>query len=144
MATVPHASRQPGRPAASGPSRVVAARPLLWFFVLAYGLTWAWWLPLALAGQTVTQGDGWPTHFPGLLGPAAAAVLVTAATGGAAGVQELLGRIGRWRIGLGSPWSRPRSPDQVPAPKPLAAQPAFQPSYRGLSAVRTAVPPGHE
>jgi hypothetical protein len=48
----------------------------------------------------VTQGDGWPTHFRRLLGPAVAAVLVTAATGGAAGVQELLGRMRRWRIGL--------------------------------------------
>jgi hypothetical protein len=44
------------------------------------GLTWAWWLPLAVAGRTVTQGDGWPTHFPGLLGPALAALLVTVVT----------------------------------------------------------------
>jgi uncharacterized protein len=68
-----------------------------------------WWLPLALAGQTVTRGDGWPTHFPGLLGPALAAVLVTAATGGSAGVGELLGRMGRWRIGL-SGWLLAASP----------------------------------
>jgi membrane protease YdiL (CAAX protease family) len=103
MASVPHvpADRQPGRPAASGPARVVAARPVLWFFVLAYALTWAWWLPLALAGQTVTQGAGWPTHFPGLLGPALAAVLVTAATHGPSGLGDLLRRMGRWRIGLG-------------------------------------------
>jgi membrane protease YdiL (CAAX protease family) len=109
MATVPHADRQPSRPARVGPARLVAARPLLWFFVLAYGLTWAWWLPLALTGQTVTRGDGWPTHFPGLLGPALAAVLVTAATGGSAGVGELLGRMGRWRIGL-SGWLLAASP----------------------------------
>jgi uncharacterized protein len=59
----------------------------------------AWWLPLALAGQTVTEGDGWPTHFPGLLGPALAALLVTAAQG-PSGVGALLRRMGRWRIGL--------------------------------------------
>ena len=88
---------------------MVAARPLLWFFVLAYALTWAWWLPLARTGQTVTQGDGWPTHFPGLLGPALAALLVTAATGGSAGVAELLRRMGRWRIGL-SGWLLAASP----------------------------------
>jgi hypothetical protein len=39
MATLPHADRQPSRPARVGPARLVAARPLLWFFVLAYGLT---------------------------------------------------------------------------------------------------------
>jgi hypothetical protein len=53
MASVPHADRQQGRPAG-----VVAARPLLSFYVLAYALTWAWWLPLVLAGDTVSQGDG--------------------------------------------------------------------------------------
>jgi hypothetical protein len=58
------------------------------------GLTWAWWLPLAVAGRTVTQGDGWPTHFPGLLGPSLAALLVTAATRGSSGVGELLRRAG--------------------------------------------------
>jgi uncharacterized protein len=109
MASVPQAGRQPGRPAVSGPARVVATRPLLWFFALAYGLTWAWWLPLALAGQTVTQGDGCPTHFPGLLGPALAAVLVTAATQGRSGVGELLRRMGRWRIGR-SGWLLATSP----------------------------------
>lgn len=50
---------------------------LIVFFVLAYGLSWAWWLPLALSGATVAAGD-LPTHVPGLFGPAIAA-LVTAA-----------------------------------------------------------------
>jgi hypothetical protein len=96
---LPHHAARPARRARLGPARVVAARPLLWFFVLAYALIWAWWLPLALAGQTVTEGDGWPTHFPGLLGPALAALLVTAAQG-PSGVGALLRRMGRWRIGL--------------------------------------------
>jgi hypothetical protein len=53
-----------------------------------------------LGRPTVTQGDGWPTHFPGLLGPAFAALLVTGGTQGSSGVGELLRRMVRWRIGL--------------------------------------------
>jgi uncharacterized protein len=62
-----------------------------------------------LAGRTVTQGDGWPTQFPGLLGPALAALLVTAATQGMAGVRQLVARMVRWRIGL-SGWLLAASP----------------------------------
>jgi uncharacterized protein len=102
-----HDAAQPPRPAGAGAARVVAARPVAWFFVLAFALTWAWWL--ALTGWTVTQGDGWPTHFPGLLGPALAALLVTAATQGMAGVHQLVARMGRWRIGL-SGWLLAASP----------------------------------
>jgi hypothetical protein len=36
--------------------------PVLWFFALAYALSWAWWVPLALEGQTVQRGDDWPTQ----------------------------------------------------------------------------------
>jgi membrane protease YdiL (CAAX protease family) len=42
---------------------------------------------------------GWPTHLPGLLGPAAAAVVVTGVVAGRAGVRELAARLTRWRIG---------------------------------------------
>jgi membrane protease YdiL (CAAX protease family) len=73
-------------------------RPLLTFFVLAYALSWAWWVPLVLAGELVRPGTGWPTHFPGLLGPALAAFVVTARTHGRAGVRDLVGRMGHWRV----------------------------------------------
>jgi hypothetical protein len=39
------------------------------FFVLAYALSWAWWLPIVVSGGSVGRGDAWPTHLPGLLGP---------------------------------------------------------------------------
>ncbi|MEN3533592.1 CPBP family intramembrane glutamic endopeptidase [Microbispora sp. ZYX-F-249] len=65
------------------------ARPLRWFFVLAYALSWLWLVPIALSGGTVIGGHGWPTHFPALAGPALAAVSVTAAYGGRRGLAGL-------------------------------------------------------
>ena len=43
---------------------------------------------------------GWPTHLPALLGPAVAAVVVTAWTMGRPGVRDLLARMARWRVPL--------------------------------------------
>jgi membrane protease YdiL (CAAX protease family) len=68
------------------------------YVVLAFGLSWAWWIPLALGGHTVSAGVGWPTHLPGLLGPAAAATIVTAWCDGRAGVADLASRVVRWRV----------------------------------------------
>jgi membrane protease YdiL (CAAX protease family) len=81
-----------------------ASRADIWavgvFLVLAFTWSWAWAWPLALSGAVVTRGDGWPTHFPALLGPAAAALLTAAWIGGRAGVRDLLARMGRWRFPL--------------------------------------------
>jgi len=68
------------------------------YALLAYSLSWACWLPLALTHRVVHVG-GWPTHLPGLLGPAAAAFAVTAVATGRDGVRDLARRVGRWRIG---------------------------------------------
>lgn len=73
-------------------------RKIVLFVVLAFVFTWAWWVPLAVAGVVVEPGQGWPTHLPGLLGPALAAVVVTAATEGRAGLAELWSRVTRWRV----------------------------------------------
>jgi uncharacterized protein len=98
MATV----RDTARRAGDGRRRVLGAAPgtgaLLAFFALAYALSWAWMVPLALTHQVVRRGDGWPTHAPALLGPLLAAVAVTAWTTGRPGVRELLGRVARWRV----------------------------------------------
>ena len=51
----------------------VRRNPLLSFFVLAYGLSWAYWIPLALAGVQTAPGST-ATHEPGLLAPALAIV----------------------------------------------------------------------
>jgi membrane protease YdiL (CAAX protease family) len=73
--------------------------PVAVFFVLAYAISWAWVIPLAVTGQTVLQGDGWPTHFPSLIGPMLAAFIVTGWTAARAGIGDLVTRMGRWRIG---------------------------------------------
>ena len=78
--------------------RLLGTRHLMAFVVLTYGLSWSWWVALVIRGQTTHNGVGWPTHLPGLLGPAVAAFVVTAATSGRPGVRELLGRVVRWRF----------------------------------------------
>jgi uncharacterized protein len=70
------------------------------FVVLACGLSWAWTFPLAVVGDTIEKGRGWPTHAPALLGPAIAAFIVTGWLSGWAGVANLLARMGRWRMAL--------------------------------------------
>jgi membrane protease YdiL (CAAX protease family) len=71
---------------------VIRGHPLLAFFVLAYGLSWAYWIPLALAGVRTAPGST-ATHEPGLLGPALAAFIVTGLTQGRAGVAVLARRL---------------------------------------------------
>lgn len=71
------------------------------FVVLAYAFSWGWWVPLAVQGTTVDRGQGWPTHLVALAGPALAAVVVTGAVDGGAGLRDLWSRIVRWRV----PWT---------------------------------------
>jgi uncharacterized protein len=81
----------------------VHRHPLATFLVLAYGLSWTWWVPMALSGARVRVGSGHPSHFPGLLGPALAAVIVTMVRDGMAGMRDLLRRMCRWHPR--APWS---------------------------------------
>jgi uncharacterized protein len=76
------------------------ARPLVVFFALAFAISWAWAIPLALGDQVVLRGQGWPTHYPSLLGPAIAAVIVIAVTTGRTGLRDLASRMARWRVGF--------------------------------------------
>lgn len=73
--------------------------PVLVFFLLTYLISWSWWVPLALRGEVVRAGAGWPTHLPGLAGPAVAAVLITAILDGRRGLCDLGLRAVRWRVG---------------------------------------------
>jgi len=75
-------------------------RALVVFFVLAYALSWLWVIPLAAAHEVVRRGVGWPTHLPALLGPAIAALVVTAWTMGRPGLRDLGARMVRWRVPL--------------------------------------------
>jgi CAAX protease family protein len=73
-------------------------RALIAYFALAYALSWSWIIPLAVTHQVIGQGQGWPTHYPALLGPAVAAIAVTAWTTGRTGLRDLLARLVRWRV----------------------------------------------
>src|SRR5438067_1329934 len=73
---------------------------LVSFVALAYAVSWGWAFPFVAAGDVVEKGVGWPTHFPALLGPALAALVVTALVWGRAGVRDLLARVARWRMPL--------------------------------------------
>jgi membrane protease YdiL (CAAX protease family) len=66
-----------------------------WFVALAFGLSWAWLVPLVVDGQVVSAGVGWPTHFPALLGPLLAAFVMTARQLGRRGGLDLLHRMVR-------------------------------------------------
>lgn len=77
----------------------MVGRPEVAFVVLAYGWSWAWWVPMAALDVTSRAGQTWPSHLPGLLGPAVAAVLVTAAVSGRDGLTDLGRRVVRVRVG---------------------------------------------
>src|SRR5918998_3992570 len=71
----------------------IRSRPLVAFFVLAFGLTWAVWVPRAAGVPVGAVGQLWTWA------PAAAALLAAALTGGRAAVAELGSRLVRWRVG---------------------------------------------
>lgn len=77
------------------------SRPTILYFLLAYGLSWCAFTPLALQGQGIISGVPAWLHLLGAYGPLAAAFIVTLLTAGLAGVRELASRMVRWRIGWG-------------------------------------------
>lgn len=79
---------------------VVRRHPIAAYAVAAYAVSWAWWVPIAFRHQIVAKGSGWPTHFPGLLGPMISALAITAVISGREGVRDLGARMFRWRIGV--------------------------------------------
>ena len=88
---------------------IIYHSPLGVFFVLAYAISWAFILPwsvsespvgLGLLPYTLSDAFGIVMFIFAPLGPAIAAVLVTAVIEGREGVWRLLGRIKRWRVGL--------------------------------------------
>ncbi|WP_369135306.1 CPBP family glutamic-type intramembrane protease [Modestobacter sp. I12A-02662] len=69
-------------------------RPLATFWLLAFGLTWAVWVPRALTG-----GDPGPWGPLSTYGPALGAVLAAVLTGGRPALAALGRRLIRWRVG---------------------------------------------
>jgi membrane protease YdiL (CAAX protease family) len=83
------------------PSRITTTRafPLVTFFVLAYALSWLILVPAGLGLLPDSAGGVLPWVVP--FGPAVAAFIVTALTGGRAAVGQLLRRLVQWRVGFG-------------------------------------------
>jgi membrane protease YdiL (CAAX protease family) len=80
------------------PQRPTVVRRAAAFTLLAYGFTWAWWIPLALEGTAIDFGQAAPRYVVGLVGPLVAALVVTAATDGGTAVRSLVARMVRWRV----------------------------------------------
>jgi len=79
--------------------------PLLWFFVLTFGITWGLAVILFAFPGFVRRLSGPmsasnPLFILAVWGPNLAAVIVTAAVSGGAGVLALLQRVIRFRVGL--------------------------------------------
>jgi membrane protease YdiL (CAAX protease family) len=68
------------------------------YFFIAFGLSWTVWIPMAVTGVRVYQGQAWPTHILGLFGPMAAALIMSTVVGGVAGARDLLRRMVQWRV----------------------------------------------
>jgi uncharacterized protein len=71
----------------------IARHPLLSFFVLAFVISWPFFL---FAGATKLA---WITVI-GLFGPAIAALIVASASGGRTGLGKVVGRFLIWRVSL--------------------------------------------
>lgn len=77
----------------------IRSRPLASFVLLAWGLSWAYWIPMYLRGEVVTPGatTGF-SHFPGLAGPMLAALIITGISSGLPGLRAFLARFVHWRV----------------------------------------------
>lgn len=73
-------------------------RPLVSYFILAYGISWVLWVPAWLAGWW----EGWPLImlFAGIYGPSLAGLAMTGILEGKPGVKKLLARFLAWRVGF--------------------------------------------
>jgi membrane protease YdiL (CAAX protease family) len=78
----------------------IRKHPLISFFILAFGLTWAIMVPQVLGSYGLLP---FPEFVPLLIvmgyGPTFAALIVTGALGGRPAVKALLGRLLIWRVG---------------------------------------------
>ncbi len=68
------------------------------YFVMAFAFTWVLWWLAALEARGLISSLPVPAQALGVLGPLAAAVIITAREGGRAALRSLLGRIARWRV----------------------------------------------
>lgn len=72
---------------------------LVAYFILAYAISWAVQIPLALKAQGLSQAPiPFSIHYLAGYGPMLSAVIVTWLTGGVSGLRELFRRILKWRV----------------------------------------------
>lgn len=76
--------------------------PVVWFYILAFGISWLGWIPLALGSHGVRPFD--QPAFQSLLilpavGPGLAAIIMVRVAQGKARVGELLRPLLKWRVG---------------------------------------------
>jgi membrane protease YdiL (CAAX protease family) len=79
---------------------MMRAHPLVAYFVLAYAFSWLMALPAVFAAGSAAPGLGY--NLKQWIGPALAAIIVTAVMGGGAGLRRLRDRCLQWRAGW--PW----------------------------------------
>jgi len=73
---------------------------LFLYFILAYAVSWAIEIPLALKAQGLVRTEiPFAIHYLAAFGPFLAGVIVTGMEGGIQGLKELLGRVLKWRVG---------------------------------------------
>jgi membrane protease YdiL (CAAX protease family) len=89
--------------------RLVVRHPVAAFLVMLYAIAWTVFLPVVLQARgllalpvDLSEGIAFDavTSLASILGVALPAFIVTAATGGKAGMRELLRRCLRWRVGI--------------------------------------------
>src|SRR5512133_1934772 len=92
---------RPDAPAVSGLRAWASRHSLVLYFLLAFAISWALEIPLALLKQGFLQARV-PSaiHYLASFGPMTAALIVTGLTQGRHGIRMLLARLLKWRVGL--------------------------------------------
>lgn len=81
-------------------SSIFMRHPTMCYFVLAYALSWSITIPLAAAAQNLFNLNiTFDLHYLAQVGPAVAAITMTALTEGRTGLRDLAGRALKWRVG---------------------------------------------
>jgi len=82
--------------------KFVKTQPLISFFILAYGIFWALWIPLIpyLQNLATFEVPVWsiPLALLGIYAPTFAAIIVTAISEGRAGLQKLFAPLFDWKL----------------------------------------------
>ena len=75
-------------------------RAIVLYVLIAFGVSWGYWLWLLAQGQTVGPGST-ASHLPGLMGPMVAALVVIALTEGRRGLFDIWARMVRMPTRIG-------------------------------------------